>query len=53
MGISIAPETFNREVDIALSKNPNLTNCVREVDDCLLYASSQEELSWRSSSVSY
>ena len=44
MGISIAPETFNREVDIALSRNPNLTNCVREVDDCLLFASSQEEL---------
>ena len=44
MGISIAPETFNREVDIALSKNPNLTNCVREVDDLLLFASSQEEL---------
>ena len=44
MGILIAPETFNREVDIALSKNPNLTNCVREVDDCLLFASSQKEL---------
>ena len=44
MGVSIAPDTFNREVDIAFSKNPKLTIMVREVDDCLLYVSSQEEL---------
>ena len=44
MGISIAPDTFNREGDIALSKNPKLMNCVCEVDDCLIYASLQEEL---------
>ena len=44
MGVSVAPDTFNREVDIAFSRNPKLTNMVREVDDCLLYVSSQEEL---------
>ena len=44
MGVSVAPDTFNREVDIAFSRSPKLTNMVREVDDCLLYASSQEEL---------
>ena len=44
MGISVAPDSFNREVDIAFSKNLKLTNMVCEVDDCLLYASSQEEL---------
>ena len=44
MGVSVAPDTFNREVDIAFSRNPRLTNMVREVDDCLLFASSQEEL---------
>ena len=44
MGISVAPDTFNREVDIAFSKNPKLKNIVREVDDVLIYASSQEEL---------
>ena len=31
-------------MDIAFSKNPKLTNMVREVDDCLLYVNSQEEL---------
>ena len=31
MGISVAPDTFNREVDIAFSKNPKLKNIVREV----------------------
>ena len=44
MGISVAPDTFNREVDIAFSKNTKLKNIVREVDDVLIYASSQEEL---------
>ena len=44
MGISVAPDTFNRELDIAFSKNPKLKNIVREVDDVLIYASSQEEL---------
>ena len=44
MGVSVAPDTFNREVDIVFSRNSKLTNMVREVDDSLLYASSQDEL---------
>ena len=44
MGLNVAPDTFNREVAIAFSKNPKLKNIVREMDDVLVYASSQEEL---------
>ena len=44
MGASIAPEVFNREVDIALAGNPKLKNFVREVDEILLFGDSQEEL---------
>ena len=38
------PEVFNREVDIALASNPKLMHFVREVDNVLLYADSEEQL---------
>ena len=44
MGASVSPEFFNRKCDIALASNRQLTNFVCEVDDILIYASSQEEL---------
>ena len=38
------PTFFNRECDIALASNRQLTNYIHKVDDILIYASSQEEL---------
>ena len=40
MGLNVAPDVFNREVAIAFSKNPNLKNIVREMDDVLVFGNS-------------